>query len=964
MPYLKKEHLQVITSAMDRVRAQVYTPVAPLAMTAYLTTEPVPFARRLSGRKITLHEGDKWGENQFDCAWFHFWGALPAQYAHQDAVLLIDLGGEALAFDIQGEPIIGLTCVDSEFDFTLGRPGKYVCPFVPCSPDGTKVDFWADAGSNDLFGNLRCDGRVCTAQIAIRNERLFQLYYDLAVLTDLLGCLDEHSARYNQILYTLYDACRDDDINRLEEAAHHLLSQKGGDAPLHLTAIGHAHIDLAWKWPLRETRRKAMRTFATALAMMDRYPEYRFGISQPQLLAWLEEDCPSLFERVKLKMQEGRIELQGCMWVEADTNLTGGESLIRQILYGQRYWRETFGHEARSLWLPDVFGYSGALPQILQKSGIDLFMTQKLSWNTYNPFPLHTFRWRGIDGSEVFCHMLPEETYNSSILPHSVKKAELNYAQSGVCNEALILFGIGDGGGGPGAEHLESARRVRDLYGLCPVEQGFAEEALERMRQSSWHRVPVWQGELYLEKHQGTYTTSARSKRMNRRLEGALHDLEMLCAVQGIPCPEREAIWKEMLLYQFHDILPGSSIQRVYDESIARYEALISQTEALIESRTPGGKTGWLNTLSWPRSTIVRRGDDFFRVIIPAMGWTSEEGEPVDALHLRADPMLLENRFLRAAFDENGALISCFDKSNGRECLTAPSNVYQFYRDEHSNCWDIDIEYRHHTPKRFRLLEQSFAVEGAQAVCRQRYALGDSALAVSISLGEDDDLLRFDVQADWQADCGMLRTAFHTNVHTDRAAFDIQFGHIHRPNHDNTLVETAQFEACAHKWVSLDESSWGVALINDSKYGYRVKENIIDMNLLRAAHNPSHCTDRGEHSFSYALYPHTGSVQKVAEAFNAPLRPFQCASSFCFLEAQGIMVETLKPAEDGDGLILRAYEPNGTHAKARIQLAQAWCITPCDLMERAIAEKAQGDTIIVDTRPFEILTWRLRSPSN
>jgi alpha-mannosidase len=367
------------------------------------------------------------------------------------------------------------------------------------------------------------------------------------------------------------------------------LNKQGGASSLKISAIGHAHIDLAWLWPLRETRRKAARTFSTALMLLEKYPNYIFGASQPQLYAWVQQDYPALYEKVKKKIAEGRWEVQGAMWVEADTNIAGGEALVRQILYGKKYFQKEFNQDMRILWLPDVFGYSGALPQILRKSGIEYFMTTKLSWNIYNKFPHHTFLWSGIDGSEVLAHMPPEGTYNSAASPTSIHKAEAEYMDKGIADECLMLFGIGDGGGGPGEEHLERLERERNLEGLLPIKQEpsiqfFDRLALQRENYKKWH------GELYLERHQGTYTTQAKSKRYNRKIEILLRELEFISVLaqlernESYPDETIERLWKELLLYQFHDILPGSSIHRVYEESLHHYAKIARNHRVVRES--------------------------------------------------------------------------------------------------------------------------------------------------------------------------------------------------------------------------------------------------------------------------------------------------------------------------------------------------------------------------------------------
>ncbi len=973
MPYLKKQYFRIVQQTMDKLSQRVYLPLTELKATAYITEEPLKYADRLNGRKVELHENDKWANNTFDCAWFHLEGEVPAECEGKPTVLLIDLGGEGLIVDKNGDPVQGITCVASQHDYSLGRAGKWVYPFMDEGKAGTPVDVWVDAAANDLFGILKNDGRVQTMRVGIWDKAMFELYFDMVVLVDLLKCTNERSARYNHVLFELYEACCvNDDYATLVKTAKKLLAMKGGDPSLTFTAIGHAHMDLAWLWPIRETKRKGARTFSTALSLMDRYPDYVFGASQPQYFQWMKEEYPALYARMKEKVAEGRLEPQGCAWVEADMNVSGGEALVRQFLYGKQFFMDEFGVDVKTLWLPDVFGYNAALPQLLVKSGNEVFMTQKLSWSLHNKFPHQTFRWKGIDGTEIFAHMLPEETYNSPVLPRSLRKAEENYAENGVCDEALILFGIGDGGGGPGMEHLEAAKRVKDLAGVCPAKQELAQPMLLRMKEKCWDKVPVWDGELYLERHQGTYTTAAPNKKYNRLMENTLRDLELYAVLTGdYPKAELDEIWKEVMLYQFHDILPGSSIQRVYTESQARYKILYEKTEALIAERLAklAGEQGLtvFNSLSWGRTAIVEREDGFYRVNVPAMGYTSEQGEKV-ALSVQTSGNVLENRFLRAEFGADGALVSLFDKRTDTESIQSPSGKFAVWQEANADCWDIAIEYLDRKPEFFALTGQTFGMEGAEAVCRQSFTYGNSTIHTRVSLGEDDQYLTWTTDIDWQEADVMLRTAFDTSIVTDRAGFDIQYGMLHRSNNENTLWDKAQFEVCAHKWVDLSESDRGVALLNDCKYGFRVKGSVIDMDILRAQHYPSDLTDKGQHTLRYALYPHAGNekggqVKEAAYGFNMPLRTVKGkgeeVAACSMMAATNVIIEAVKAAEDGNGVILRAYEPYGTRCQMGIKLDGEYAITPCDLMEKTTGETFTANAIEGEVKPFEICTWRL-----
>jgi alpha-mannosidase len=1006
--------------SLDRVCREIYDAVykriGALDITAWRTAEPVPFAMRESGEKLNLSVGDKWGE-LFDCAWFNFTGAIPAEASQQAVVLLIDVNGELCVVDQNGAPILGLTNKATTFDPSLGRGGKYVFPISPCAGGGERIDVWADAGCNDLFGSLSNNGTIRDAFIAICHPEVKALYHDFEVLLDFLKVLPENSPRYRQIHTALYDAGKVLQSAALPASAAAarqklapMLEKQGGDPSLRISAIGHAHMDLGWLWPIRETLRKGARTFATALANIDKYPDYVFGASQPQLYQWMKETYPALYARIKGAVKNGRIEAQGAMWVEADTNVTGGESLVRQLLYGKRFFRKEFGVDCHYLWLPDVFGYTAALPQILRKAEVEYFMTQKLSWNQINVFPHHSFHWQGLDGTSVLAHMLPEDTYNSPAAPHAVSKIEKNYKEAGVSGYSLMLFGIGDGGGGPGEEHLERLARVRNLAGLSPVKQEPASAFFEKWAKES-DRFPRWVGELYLERHQGTFTTEAKNKWYNRRMEQALRELEWLAAIaryisdEPYPSTRLELIWKEVLLYQFHDILPGSSIKRVYDESLARYELLLEEVENSIrhyqghlakELAVDGRAKPYavFNSLSWERCEWIQLQGQWQWAVIPALGCkamdaaqASTHEEEAAALTARADS--LENDYLRVNFHSDGSIASIYDKKNSREVLLEGrcANRFAVYRDL-GDAWDSPLDYAEQTPRYLQLTGAKASIDGPRALLEQVYKLGDSELVQEIILTLGSPRLNFVTRVRWREVSSMLRTSFPVAVQTSEAACEIQFGFIRRPTHQNTTWDLAKDEVPAHKWVDLSQRDYGVALLNDSKYGHKVKHNVIDLNLLRSVpypHPPTRepkdtspgaphfgYTDQSDHSFSYALYPHAGDhiaggVIRAGYEFNYPLRTLAlqarqsagpASKSFLQIDVSNIIIETVKKAEDDEGLIIRLYEATGASTPAVLQFG-----VPVDKVEETnlLEEKPQllelaQNSIHLVFLPFEIKT--------
>lgn len=996
MPYeINRIKLQKAKDLLPRLRNSIYEPVSALKVTAWVTKEPVSYSERNSGTRLELTPGDKWG-NLWDCAWFRFEGIVPDAVAGHKAVLLIDINGELCLVDQEGSPKQGLTNINSEFDFSLGLPGKRVVD-LGMSAAGEQIDLWADAGCNDLFGKYR-SGTLKEADIAICYEEIRQLYYDFEVLLELAEHVAEKSARQERVIQSLYDAAlmleviNEETAQRAREVLAKELSKQGGDPVLTVSAIGHAHIDLAWLWPIRETIRKGARTFSTVLTNMEKYPDYVFGASQPQLYQWMKEHYPKLYDRIKERITEGRWEVQGAMWVEPDTNISGGEALVRQILYGKRFYEQEFGQEVKVLWLPDVFGYSASLPQLLRKSGVDYMMTQKLSWNVYNTHPHHSFEWEGIDGSKVLTHLPPEDTYNSPSAPRSLAKIEKSYLDRNVSEHALMLFGIGDGGGGPGEEHLERLAREHNLLGLPPVVQEDSLSFFRKLEQEK-SRFQTYRGELYLEKHQGTLTTQARNKWYNRKMEKSLRELEFAASLllamgeNAYPSEELEEIWKETLLYQFHDILPGSSITRVFEESLERYAAMHGRTQQLLvqtyakAARLAGAGEGQavvFNSLPWERNEIVSHQGKRYAVKVPPMGFASlAEAELCTGSReqsgLRASERQLENRYLRVTFGQDGSIESLYDKATGRESIApgAAANVFTVYHDK-GDAWDFPRDYRDTVAGSMKLEESSYSIDGHQAVMEQQYSFGESTLVQRIVLDEEGTTVRFETKADWKESEKMLRVSFPVQVMTDHVNCEIQFGYLKRPTTRNNMIEFVRDEICAHQYIDLSQPDYGVALLSDSKYGYSAERNVLDINLLRSPSYPDPVADRAEHQFVYAIYPHRGDfiqaeVYRKGYELNTPLTVAESdqgaagnTASFASLiqvDNPHVMVEAVKKAEDTDDLIIRLYETSGTFAETAVAFGVADVeIEEVDLMENPLGKAVDRLTF----QPFEIKSLRVK----
>ncbi|HIZ20850.1 MAG TPA: alpha-mannosidase [Firmicutes bacterium] len=1000
-----REFEKAFVAVREKIEAAIYTPIAPLAIEAYVTKEPVPYAERTTGRHITPAIGETWGE-LFDCAWFHFQGQVPPAGKGKKVSLLIDFSGEGLVFDQNGEPLKGLTSVTTTDEFPLGLWGKKTVEVSDCAAGGEPIDLWVDAGCNDLQGQYRNDGRVKEAAIVTVDTLARDLFYDFTVCLSLyVGLCENDDAYADEVLPSLLKASQlleevtPASMQAAREELGQVLSRENETVELQYSSIGHSHLDLIFLWPERETIRKGARTYSTALYLMGKYPFYKFGCSQPQIYVWMKEHYPSIYRRIKEREKEGRWECQGCFWVEMDTNLPSGESLVRQILYGKRFFMQEFGKEMKVGFLPDVFGYSAALPQLLVKSGTPYFMTQKLSMNDTNRFPRHTFLWKGIDGSEVLTHMLPEDSYNSAAVPQMAIYGLHHYTDLDRCDEALQLFGIGDGGGGPGYEHLERIQRQKNLKGVPPLRPEFCIDFFERInRKRDTYRK--WVGELYFERHQGTYTSIAKGKWYNRQAEIKLHHAEWLYTLAnlrlGTPYPHDrlEEIWKEILLYQFHDCLPGSAIKRAYEETHARYRVLLKELDGMIakaEALLAGEMDvsgvaeplAVFNPSSWERSEVIEVDGRQVAVTVPPLGCAVAElaGAPAPAAE-EAPADRLENEKLRVLFNPDGTIASLYDKEEGREVLreNTVGNALRLYDDEYTH-WDINKNYLTCTPEQARLVSAKGFARGVVKGIAMEYTIGQSKISQTVTLRDGSKRLDFETTVEWNETYKMLRSSFPVDIVTDSARCEIQYGSILRPTHQNTTWDQAKFEVCAHRYVDMADGGYGVAILNNGKYGYKVWDNVLDIDLLRSQMCPCEDGDKGVHSFTYAILPHAGGVVeggvvRAGYELNMPLltakipareagarqAALPAADTLARIDRPNIILDAVKRAEDTDGYILRFYEAGGRRTKAHISLNGLRAEGLADLLERPLGGEeaaklaADGDGFTLDFHPFELHT--------
>lgn len=839
-----------------------------------------------------------------------------------------------------------------------------------------------------------------------------QFYLDVRTALQVVMLLPPSEGKQSCLLQLLEEAAeagvrylhgyaQEDQLARVQQQlCEAVYGNSPGGEEAQVTFVGHAHIDVAWLWQIRHTRKKALRTFSNVLWLMRRYPELCFIQSQPLLYQWVKESEPALFDGVKEAVGSGSWEAEGGMWVEADCNIPGGESLVRQILCGKEYFRDEFGVENCVLWLPDVFGFPAQIPQLMRKSGLRYFMTVKLSWNDTNRFPHDTFLWRGIDGSEVLAHCVTTPAggfryeYNGVITPAKVWGCVRNYRQREIAPSVLFTAGLGDGGGGPTREMLEVARRLRNFPGLGRCAFGKARHYFAALEQYN-DRYPVWVGELYLEFHRGTYTTQARIKRWNRELERLLHDAEFLCSwtqpVRNYPRAELKRLWTTLLTHQSHDVLAGSCIPEVYRDAEGDYRAarkgcnrLIRDAERAIFRKDRTDVITVYNTTGFRRSELVfvklPNGGRFVGVVgddgtsvavqarsdgrglwfltegVPPYGYKCyrflEEGGPAKPAETWAEASSnrLENESLRLEFDEAGNIASVWDKNSNRAVLAdgCAGNLLEAFWDlpvTRWDAWDIDPHYEKvRWPA--KLTGMAILEHGplrAAIVVRKRILNSDISQAVILTARSRR--IDFRTVVNWRDKHVLLKAAFPVSVHADAATYDIQFGNVSRSTRRNTSWERARFEVCAHKWADLSAAGYGVALLNDCKYGYDLADNVMRLSLLRSPTWPDPQADQGRHSFTYSLYPHHGPLQEsdvVAQAYclNYPLRLAQGRPSGSLPNPlvtpsnTGAVIETVKAAETSNALVVRLYESLGKQTETELRMGRKLLsVWECDLLE-------------------------------
>lgn len=874
--------------------------------------------------------------------------------------------------------------------------------------------------------------RLSRADIGYLHRDASELYYLMNAMTEALEFLPEESNE--RIFITgavdrtlkLLDWDRDRLLKSVPEALALLkreLEQHPKSSPITIYAVGHTHIDVAWLWRLKHTREKAQRSFATVLRLMEEYDEYIFLQTQPQIYSYLKQDNPQLYERLKKRVLDGRWEADGGMWLEADCNISSGESLVRQLLYGIRFFKEEFGVECEYLWLPDAFGYSWALPQILKQCRLTTFMTTKISWNQYNRIPNDLFRWRGIDGTEILTYFITtpapnrplsdyHATYNGMINARTVTGSWKKFVNKDLTQQTLISYGYGDGGGGVNREMLENRRALDMVPGIPNVKTGRAGDFFRRLHEDVEHTdryVPVWDGELYMEGHRGTYTSQSYNKKMNRKLEFLLTETEWLAvaaALQGREYPAKALhdCWETVLRHQFHDIIPGSSIHEVYEDSRKEYGEAVSALEKirtdLAQALFKEQKDSWsvFHFGSFDRNEIImipenREGIFYDKNGRALPGQKTENGwlvlAPVAAISMAEfyfapgkapdleipfavfeENRILETPFYHIEWSEDGTLTSIYDCENRREVLGGHGNLLCCFEDKplRNDAWDIDI---FHTQKYEDLAVSSVkCIECGplRTILRFCYQYRASAIEQDMIVYRNSRRIDFVTRVDWHEDHRLLKALFETDIRSTRAAYDIQFGYALRATHWNTSWDWARFEVCGHKWADFSENDYGVSLLNNCKYGYSIHDKTMAISLLKSAKHPDTAADMGRHEFTYALYPHAGNLTRggtieESVALNLPVTVLAGAPIMEKLplrvEGSAVYVDAVKRAEDADGFVIRLHEFCGGRAEAILR--SDWEIkgyAECNMLEE-YDERVNASEVTVSLRPFEIKNLRI-----
>ena len=1025
------------------LKQELYQPIGEITWTAHKTKEYLTPEQALAGNFEPVAPGFTWGETWEYC-WFKGSVVIPEGVDGKRIVMNLNPGGESTLF-VNGQAFgtyrADWISDDHHYmvDNYLTRDAKagdrydilmetyaghyfatagYGCYTGPVLPDGNQFVDPLKEGARRTLG-------TCT--YGIWNEDAYQLYMDVDTLFKLLETLDDTSLRASKICDALeqFTLIVDFEQDRATRNASYIAAREairpameavnGSSAPV-FYAIGNAHLDLAWCWPLAETYRKTARTFAAQLRLLEEYPDYKFLVSQPACYEMVREHYPELFERIKAAAKEGRWIADGAMWVEPDTNMAGGEALIRQLVYGKRYYKEVFDVDSELLWLPDTFGYTAALPQILNGCGVKYLVTQKIFWsyNKGEQFPYHYFTWQGMDGSKIDSFLPTKYEYPTH--PIEINGVWKNRSQARDLDAFLYPFGYGDGGGGPTRDHIEYAIRQKDLEGGVKIKIADPVEFFEEMYEQKGAPKNTYVGELYFTAHRGTYTVQASVKKGNRKSEEALRELELWSVPAALaggeyPAAQAEALWKDVLLNQFHDILPGSSIARVYVEAEKLHNKVISEAgellktaqAKLLETGKDAAAVTVFNSLGFERSAVVTLPEGFENgavladgtyvavdatkeglkaiVTLPSCGTVSlrpaTEAQTVAAGNVAVTKteagFVLENALVKAVVNNRGEVTSYVLKESGREFAAGAMNRFRLFKDvpRRWDGWDIDSNYVYQEIDGAYDINVELVEQGIEAVLKVTGKLLDSTYTQYIRLAKDCKRIEFETEVDWKELHRLLKVGFPVDVYAENAINEMQFGYVERPTHRSRLYDKERFEVCNHRYSALRDGAHGAAIMNDCKYGISVNENSMELTLLRSGACPDLRTDNRVHNFTYAFTAWEGdftSSDVVKQAYEVGIKPSVVQggaldTSYLQIDNDNIIIDTVKMAEDGSGdIIVRLYESKKAAVTTKLHAAftEGFKAYYCDMLENVQEElSVEDDAVELTFRAFEIKTIRL-----
>jgi alpha-mannosidase len=997
----------------DRINPAIYIDNIPLTVAAWQAPrEPVPFSEAVCQIFEPVSLGWRFGR-AWSTIWLKVSGTIPIDWddsSEQNLIpeIVIDFGyitsrsgfqAEALAYDISGKPIKAISPKNSWLPWSSSNKNIEFYLEVAANPDvagdytfePTTFGDWDSAPETALY-------ELKTLHLSRRNKQVWELAQDVWSIRGLVSSLPKESTRRNILLRALEDMLNTVDPTDIQSSAvagrkilEPALSSPANASSHEIIATGHAHIDSAWLWPIRETVRKCARTFSNVLNLMEEHEEFVFSASSAQHYSWIKNHYPHIFDGIKKRVLTGQWKPVGGMWVECDGNMPGSEAMVRQFVYGQKFFRENFELESNEAWLPDSFGYSASLPQIVKQSGITSFLSQKMSWNQVNKMPHHTFWWEGLDGTRVFTHFPPADTYISELSGEELSHAESNFSEKGRASISLIPFGWGDGGGGPTREMIAAAYRTRDLEGSPKVSMGSADEFFSRALEE-YPEAPVWRGEMYLELHRGVLTSQHRTKQGNRLNESLLREAELWASYSTLktgaeyPTADLVSCWETLLLMQFHDILPGTAIAWVYNEVEKQYAKMTQLLEQIIERSLTELAHDSKSNLSLKTLVANSRPLALRGVSALSIAALQEQGSVV-SLAEKANTFVLENSKLRVVIDGVGRISSLITLSDNRDAIAAdmPANEFHLHHDTPTrwDAWDVDAHYK----KTKIILDtvdeiktgQGYEGEAWVESKRTISSVGrpKSTIVQRITLSPDSENLEIDLNIDWHESEKFLKLAFPIDVHSEQVAAETQFGHVWRPTHTNTSWDYARFETCQHRFLFLRESNWGIAFGNDSTYGYDVQRTTeargvtvtsVRFSLLRATHFPDPEADQGLHTMRFTIRPGSTIQDAVNLGYetNFPIRTVvgnREVSPLVQSDSNQVIIDSVKLAEDGSkDLIVRIYEATGGKASCRIILAgEAKSIQLTDFLERQVpgSPVTSGSGIDLELRAFQVLTLKI-----